>query len=323
MEGQAGTPPAVDTGAAQETTSQTTETQVTQTNDAPVNPLLEWMKGGNEEVTATEPVTEPVTQTEPELIMGKFKSQDELIADYTAKQAQLEQLPQLQQQFEAQKQQLEMMQSLIQSQKPAEPVKQEEPELTPEQIAEMNQAMQDKMYNDPIGFANEIKAQAQAEAMKQIQPLLQEREMAQKKATWDNTINQLYEANQQEFDALKPAMQKITQQLGDMLSKMPPDIAAQKVYDMAKSTYVPPVAPPAQKTPQEMLADPEFQKLVMADPNISKMIIQQYAGQIKAGQPPVTIGGQAGGQIPATAGNSPKSAREAYAMHKAYVQSLQ
>ena len=311
-----------------------TTTQAT-TTEQPVNPLIAWANAGNETVNSDIPATtetsvipgavpEVTPPAEPELILGKFKSQEEFIADYQAKQAQLDQLPQYQQQMDFQKQQLEMMQAIIQQQqKQPESAPKQEPQLTPKQIEQKKQEFQQRLYDDPISVLEEVRQQAITEAQKALEqqyaPMRQHFEAQQREAQWNNAVGQLAQANQQEFDALLPTMQKLTQQFGNLISQMPPDQAAKTVYDMAKSSYTPPTPAPVQKTPQEMLADPEFQKIVMADPNINKAIIQQYAQQIKAGQPPVVIGSQPGGQPPATPGESPRNAKEATKMANAWL----
>ena len=81
------------------------------------------------------------------------------------------------------------------------------------------------------------------------------------------------------------------------------------LYQTAKSLHK-----PAQLTPEQLINDPSYRQKILADPNIKNEILKSHVTAVKEGQPPLVIGAQPGGLIPATPSEKPKSVREATSM---------
>lgn len=252
----------------------------------------------NQPPVAEQPGQQAPSQQE-QLILGKFKSPDEVVNAY----ASLEQfntktrqeLAQERQEKEQLKAALQQMQQ--QSQQMVQPQAQE-PELTPE---EANEQLMNKFYENPAQFFNEIKEQAKQELMQQIAPIQEQYQMQQEQARWNEAVNN-FATSHQDFQQWQPAMQEVLAN-NPHIANLPNGLEV--AYAMAKGQNY--------QDPNAILQDQNFVKQnILGNQDIKNQIIQEYLQSLNKGQQaPTVIGGQVGGAMPMTPDNKPQNMDEA------------
>jgi hypothetical protein len=306
--------------------TQTPESQVTQIEPttpqtvadpekATVNPLLDehWLgPGQSSELLATEapaatPAQEtpeaqgaPATETDgtpeesgnvPSLLLGRFKSADELVDAYRNLESHYTQQSQVLAHLGRQVEQLvgNQQQPQTQIQPP-----QEEPGFDYEGFLEKVR------YEDPKE-AGKALAEFVAGQAEQVFRAHQEQQAHAQQAQ-----QQAAARYQQELEALpdleqlKPAMGKILQERPHLANL--PDVV-EVIANMARAGLAPRETPaPAQ----------DWRKQALSDPEIERQILLRHQQRIQAGEkPPVLIGNQPSGGAPSTAPNKPKTLAEA------------
>lgn len=220
---------------------------------------------------------EPPVEPEPEpLIMGKFKTQEDLEQAYREAERRISQYGQ---QFSQNQQQMEQMQAQLQ-QFQQFMQRFQEPQQSPEEVQERNQKWLDKFYESPIEALSEVVLQ---NVQQVVAPLSQ-------KIQYQENVNrysqQVTEARQKypDFDNFMPQMQEIIKEQGAYLSGLPNSVEV--VYNMAKAQTI--------KSPDDYLKDEAFRQKLLQDETIRNEILKQYAQTVKDGQPPVVLSNQHG-----------------------------
>jgi len=284
-----------------------------------------------EQAPAATPTTQTPQQQQPEqgqgLILGRFKSPEELANSYT----------QLQELLGKQGNELGMLRQQLQQtpvpqagQAPQAPQTPEAPKFPWE--VEMTPAEKEAALEEY--YANPLEAQAKRDQQtmkalehrisqmvgKALEPLAPVTQKFQEDQQVQQFSNQIAEhtsipGNEDFFD-LEPQIQRIYEQFGDQIMQVPNAVAM--IHMMARglaAKETPPPTPPP--THEEILADPEFRKKILSDPALKQQIAQQYAQEIvNGGTPPVVIGSQAGGTPVAAATDKPRSVKDASAIFR-------
>lgn len=253
----------------------------------------------NQVPTEEQPGQQAPSQEE-QLILGKFKSPDEVVNAYssleqfnTRTRQELAQERQEKEQLQAALQQMQqqMQQSQVQPQV-------QEPQLTPE---EANEQMMNKFYENPSQFFNEIKEQAKQELMQQIAPIQEQYQMQQEQQRWNQAVND-FASQHQDFAQWQPAMADIMNS-NPHISGLPNSLEV--AYAMAKGQNY--------QDPNAILQDQNFVKQnILGNQDIKNQIIQEYLQSLNQGkQAPQVISGQVNGAMPMTPENKPTNMQEA------------
>lgn len=183
------------------------------------------------------------------------------------------------------------------------PVQPEPPQMTPEQIKEMNERFLESFYENPIQTVYEMAANIAREA---VQPIAQTVQQGQQVQTFSSEIEAFAEQNPDMVDVY-PDMVSILE-ANPHIADFPN--ALDTLYKMAKGQKygTPPPAPP---TLEQLLQDPANLQKVLENPAVKNAILSNYAQSVKAGQPPVVIGSQPGAVPPAAAPVEIKSTTDA------------
>lgn len=248
------------------------------------NPLLEYLTGGaNDSVPDPEPQPQPSVESqqpsEQELILGKFKSQEELINSYVEAQRKITEQGQTVSEIQKQLQELQKYMQ-PQQQQP------QQPEMTPEQIEQINEQFYQDLVKNPVPvlmkFVDEV-------ASAKVAPILQQYEQQQAVEYYNQQVEQV-RSQFADFDELRPMMADIIKEQGQYLSTLPN--AVQTTYELAKARSV--------KSPDQLLSDPNFLQKVMQNEQVKTEILKTYAQQVQQTQTPVVIGSQPTGVSPST-----------------------
>lgn len=234
------------------------------------------------------------------LILGKFKSPEELAKAYssleqfnTKTRQELAQTQQTTQELQAaiQQMQQQMQQSQVQPQV-------QEPELSPE---EMNEQLMNRFYENPMSVLNEIKEQAKQELMQEMAPIQEQYQQQQQQQQWMQTVND-FASTHQDFQQWQPAMQEVLNS-NPNIAQMPNGLEI--AYNMARGQNY--------QDPSAMLQDQSFvQQNILGNQDIKNQIIQEYLQSLKQGQQaPTVINSQPGGAIPMTPENKPQTIKDA------------
>lgn len=266
-----------------------------------------------ESQTIVEPdVTEPQVDTH---IPDKFKNPDgsvnvnALLKSYSSLESKLgEQGNELGQMQELQRQ-LDELTGLVQNQHTQAEPEPDEPQFTQEQVDEMNEQFLQEFYENPLqALGKLVTTVAQSTVQPIIEPIASEWQQSQQEAFWNQQVNELAEANPEEFELLQPIMSEITDSHSGIIESLPDESKLQYVYNQAKVVYA---EQNKQKSPDELLNDPEFQKKILENESIKSQFLQNHAQSIKEGKPPVVISSKAGGQPPAAPSEEIKSISDA------------
>lgn len=249
---------------------------------------------------ATEDIGNEEQQSEGQqnqLILGKFKSYDELAKAYANLEG-----------FNTQtRQELAQLKQTLENQ-PEMPKEEPEVQVNEADLEAQKEAFLNKFYEDPIAFMNELnkKAEARAEeiAKKMVEPIYKEREAAQKQQEWNIRATQFKEAH--------PDMPEYTQHMVDFLSENPEIADKENAIELAYN-YAKGLKYQAPKSHDELLNDPEFVQKIISNENIKNEILKATAAGIKKGNPPPVISGNAatGGKPVVTPPQEAKSFKEA------------
>lgn len=239
-----------------------------------------------------------VRMDDPESIKGAFD-------DFQEAQRTLQQL---QQQNKTYEQMVQMMQQ--QGQQPGQPQadqnQNQQPQLSEEEIAQRNEKILEKFYDNPYEALQEM-AQEQArnifeqEYKPQLDPIRQEHK-------WQSELQNLA-GQHEDFENYVPQMQEIVENNDRIRDLIDQDaIGLEEVYHMAKGQSA-----ATQPSPEQMLNDPNFQQQIMQNENIRNQILNNHMQQKQkqVNDTPTVMGNQPGGGSPKLPPQSPKTLNEA------------
>lgn len=282
-----------------------------------VNPLWAWANedtgAGEEDTWGDLPVQQPEQQVqepaapvieEQPLILGKFKTQEDLANAYNEAQRKITEqgqtLSMIQSWFEQQKAQQEAQQQ-------AQAQQQQQPQFTEEQIKQMNDQWFEHFSDNPIQAVAQLVQQI---AGSMIHPLQQHYQEQQELSQWNRQISQTA-AKYQDFDAMRPVIEQVIQEQPH-LANLPN--AVEVAYQVAKArSYQPP------PTHEQLLQDQEFRQKILTDEGIRRAILgeaTQRVQQQNANIPRIMT--NQGGQPTVTPPNKPRSIREASMLARQY-----
>jgi|GEM_PF-4701719 len=294
------------------------------------NPLLEDIPpalGANQpQQTVVEPQATPADPgSQPEqLILGKFKTVDDLTKSYTELERTLSQKGE---EVSLYKRQLESVLPLLENIQAAQPQAQAQPQPQPEpeptfqfldeiQDPAERERIQEEYYNDPLKFQSAREKQlinavgqllnkALQPIVQQVQPIVQQHVQAQQINHFTQQVNSLMQADPAAKDALVAAkgLFDANPDLGKAISQLPN--AMEVAYNLGKQ-----LMPKPEPTPEQLLQDPNFLQTVISHPEVKNNILKSHVEAIKQGQPPPVMGSQPG-QAPAAPAQKPKSIKEA------------
>lgn len=246
----------------------------------------------------------------PELILGKFKSTDEVFKSYKNQEAALTRafmdkanLAREKTALEAKLQELEtranqptIPQPIQQFQQPQQA---QEPEINPEEFLEA-------FYKNPVGslkkivedttksVTEKVKADMQAE----YKPMISDFQQQKVQGHWYNAYSE-FATNTPDFEQHLDAMQEFMSATG-MGNETNPEKIGQNIkfaYQYAKGAN--PTAPdPAPSNPDDLLKDEAFIAKLMENSEIKQKIINQHMQTIQQNRPPQGIS-TPGGMAPA------------------------
>jgi len=276
--------------------------------------LADFLKSYEAGITkATDTNPEPVQDTpaQPELILGKFKSQEDVIKAYQEAERKISEQGQklhamtnYEQQLlqeQAKRQQYEsMLQTIMAGQA-----------NSPEKKEQQRKNWEERYYNDPQGAIRELLDQErQAIYESQIKPL-------------QDTIEQQYQQNQfvaqvnhlkqkyADFNTLEADIIKMFEEKPHIASL--PD-SVETAYNLVKARQA------TSYGPSELLQNPEIRALILANPDIKQEIINSYLKEIRSGQPPAVI--SRSGEIPSAMPAEIKSTSDARKASLLYFQNM-
>jgi hypothetical protein len=240
------------------------------------------------------------------MMLGKFKSPEELANAYTNLEKfntqTRQELAQAKQAAEAAQAAVEQMRQQMNN--VVNPQAQQ-PQPTPE---EQNEMMMNKFYENPSQFFNDIKEQAKQELMQQIAPIQQQYQQQQQAQAYNQALS--------EFAQQVPDFQRFQPVMSEILANNPelnghpggPKAALNIAYQMAKGQQY--------QDPNSLLQNQDFVKQnILGNQDIKNQIIQEYLQSLKQGnQAPTVISGQANGQIPMMPETKPQNMQEAKMM---------
>ncbi|MFL0197388.1 hypothetical protein ACJDU8_17735 [Clostridium sp. WILCCON 0269] len=243
------------------------------------------------------------------LILGKFKSSEELANSYSNLERMNTQTRQelAQAQLAAQQAQAMVEQMKQQMQNIVTPG-QQQPQLTQEQQTEQ---FMNKFYENPTGTIQEL---LKSIVEPQIQPIQQQMQAQQQQQAWNQAVG--------DFAQKTPDFDQWKGQIGQVLDANPhlADLARvpnglEIAYAMAKGQNY--------QDPSSILQNQEFVKQnILGNQDIRNQIIQEYLqGLQQGGQAPTVILGQANGSTPVVPEGKPKDMTEARAIAMKILQS--
>lgn len=186
------------------------------------------------------------------------------------------------------------------------------PQMTEEEIREMNERFTESFYENPQdtlnNFVRERWENYQKEFLEKLQPVLRpvledygQRQAMQSMAREADALKASLPEG--EFDNMRPYMNKVVQDQAHVLDNLPPQVKKwDYIYQQAKALHAQENIAKMQeqmKSPEEWLLDPEFQQKIMANPQIQQLFTQSQVEAIKNNRPPTVIGNQPTGQAPA------------------------
>lgn len=167
----------------------------------------------------------------------------------------------------------------------------------PEDLEQMKADFMEQFYDDPkTAIEGLLDSMFQQRVQPIIEPITQERQ-------WNEQVQTLQQKYPDDFQQMVGPMQQLLQDMPELAQH-----GLESVFLLAKRSQ-----PMPQPGPDQLLNDPNFRQQVMANPDIQKQFLSQYL-QEKQGsqqQAPTVMGGQPGGQMPATPEQRPKDIRTA------------
>lgn len=282
------------------------------------NPLLKLLRADESKPSETQPVNnEPAPEPQDIPVPDKFKNPDgtvnvnALLKSYTSLEGKLGEQGNQLGQMQALQQKVEQLSAMLQQKQ--EPPK---PQWTEEQIQKMNEDFLQEFYDNPLqslGKLVNILAQQQAKSvvdpvLQKFEPILSEREQQKQMEMWNSQVQEVAQANVDEFIRLKDTMNEVIKTQADIINALPDTVnKAQYVFNQAKAIDAARNKP---KSPDELLNDPEFLQKIAQNDTIKNMILKSHVEAVKSGQPPVVIT-NTGGQPPAAPTTEIKNTRDA------------
>ncbi|AZV56074.1 hypothetical protein [Clostridium sp. AWRP] len=236
------------------------------------------------------------------LILGKFKSPEELANSYTNLEKMntqtRQELAQAQQAAQAAEMAVEQMKQQMQG---IVNPQQTQPQLTPEQ---QNEAFMNKFYENPTGTIQEM---LKTIVEPQIQPIQQQMQAQQQQQAWNQAVGDFAQKTP-DFDNWKGQMGQVLDanpNLAD-LARIPNGLEI--AYNMAKGQNY--------QDPSSMLQNQDFVKQnILSNQDIKNQIIQEYLQGIQQGEKaPTVINGQANGSTVVVPEGKPQNMKDARAM---------
>ncbi len=268
-----------------------------------------------------------------EALLQSYSFLEEKLGQQGNQLGQMSELAQQNQQYQQQLGQLsnyvqQIQAHLLQQQQAAQQVQpqagQAPPQMTEEDIREMNERFTESFYENPQdtldNFVRERWENYQQEFLQRLQPLLApvlkdygQRQAMQSMAREADALKASLPEG--EFDNMRPYMNKVVQDQAHVLDNLPPQIKKwDYIYQQAKAIQAQEQMAEMQdkmKSPEEWLSDPEFQQKIMANPQIQQLFTQSQIEAIKNNRPPTVIGNQPTGQAPAAPPQGVKTIKDA------------
>lgn len=234
-----------------------------------------------------------------ELIGGKFKSVDDLLAAYQSVESFAGKKAQEAAQYKAMAEQINNQQSQFQD--PAQEQTSQEAEIDP---LEDEEALSELLYSDPVKVIKMIRESAIKEAQSTVQPLMERDAQAQKQAEWQERVDG-FASEHPDLDRWSESMSRVIMENPE-LRDHPKGL--ELAYQAAKGQNY--AEPP---DPTTYLQDQDFVKNnIIGNEEIKNQIIQEYLTELQNGGQPLSIGqSQAGGSTPITPPKRPGSIEEA------------
>jgi len=250
----------------------------------------------------------PAGPQQQELLGGKFKSVDDLLAAYQNIESFAGRKAQEAAQYKAMLEQIQNQQTMQQDPAPQaqmQPAQQTSSEGV--SILEDDEALAEMLYSNPAKVIQLLREEARREAQTAVQPLIERDAQAQAEQAWRETVDA--------FAATHPDYQDWSESMSQFIMENPqlrnlPNVLEIAYNAVRGQAYVPPAPAP---DPATYLQDQEFVKNhILTNPDIKNQIIQQYLTELANGGQPLSIGQvQAGGSILATPPKQPRTIEEA------------
>lgn len=280
---------------------------------------------GNTEVQEVDPnletEVEPQVETEPELLLGKFKSTDDLAKAYQEVERKMHEQGQENSQmkktnYEMQQQMAQVNQYLqILQQQQAQQVQQPQSSHTQPMTPEQQEEWLNKFYDRPLDALQEyVNEYVDPTLQKMVEPLQQKISYYEDTNKWNEQIRNVASQNP-DFNELLPDIQQIIQEQGEYLKNMPNTVEV--AYNLAKARRVSSIP-----KPDDLLNDDSFIEKILGNENIQKKFQEKTAKKVVDKKPPVVLGNQTGGQPPAAPPDSIKSTSDANKSFKAYLDKI-
>lgn len=297
----------------------TTDTQTPETEPAIAQPEPDvQQQTGQAQDEVQEPDNEQQTQSiqpeNQELILGKFKSVDELKKAYANLEKTLtktfmeranlaKQLEELKTKQPTISQQA--MQQYQQAQQPQVQQPKEEPaQINPEEFLE-------EFYKDPINSIQKIVAKTaekvKAELQQKYEPVLSKVEMQEAQRNWDRAFA--------EFSIKYPDFNEQLDKMGEYIARnnLGNESNPARIHQILEDAYLwakGSVALQPIPTVDDLLKNEEVINKILANPDIQQRIINQHMANIQSKQPPQVIS-EPGGAQPASVPERPKTFKDA------------
>ncbi len=235
---------------------------------------------------------------EEQMILGKFKTQEDLIEAYKQAEKKISEYGQdhsrARQDMDQLRHQVYRLQNFLAQQR-SQP---KQPEMTDEQREQMKQKFLDQFYENPTGTIEQmVQRRVNDQLRRTVEPIQRDFQMQQQTRMYQDQIDQA-RAKYPDFDDYQTVMQQIVKERGKYIAHMPD--AVDVIYELAKSRGSRPTAQPQpqqpESTPQSThnVQDPQVRQAILQDPSIRKEILRQYAEEVKAKRPAQVLGNQPG-----------------------------
>lgn len=224
--------------------------------------------------------TDPATPPEPavpELLLGKFKSQEELAKAYQEAEKKISAQGQERATYEqqlaaerAEKKRFEQMARDFYQRQFDQP--------TAEQLAEQKKEWQDKYYEDPQGAIQELLEKERRAIFEQyVQPLHSQVQQSEAQRQFERHYTRL-SSQHPDFEALAPEIEKVFAERPH-LSLLPDSLEV--AYNLVKA---------GQADPSSLLQNQDIRAKLKTDEDFKQEIIKEYLQGIQSGKPPAVIG---------------------------------
>lgn len=187
--------------------------------------------------------------------------------------------------------------------------------MTPEQREEMNFKIREEFENDPMGFMERIRTEAQnnaVEALKQeYAPMFEQTQQLNNRLSWKERLGN--------FIGEHPEAQAYLSQINMILQENPVLIGSEDplmtAYQMATARNL---MGDSGDILSNILGNEQYKSQILQNPDIKQAIINEYQQQLNGGRgmsstnlPPMMGNNQSGTSIPASGGEAPRNLKEA------------